>query len=95
MLQKSYKKTINVTSEDIINGTPSDAECCPIALAVKRAFGDKLLDIEIDVNGFRLVTAEGNFVGRPPDNACGFIHSFDDGVSCEPFEFDIEFVEEG
>lgn len=83
------KKKIEVTQEDIKNGIRESANTCPIALAVTRAYGGRVL-----VNSGVIIWDNGT--GRPqifsfPENVRQFIINFDKGLQVKPFEFEIEF----
>lgn len=75
---------IQVTQEDIDQGTPSEVCACPIALAAKRVFAHReiaVLDIVIQI-GDRWEMAL-------PDSAQKFIEEFDNGLPVTPFEFEL------
>jgi len=71
---------IAVTQADIYNGIKGDCNCCPVALAVKRAGGLAVRvsqEIEADFDG------DLHSFGIPPE-LVAFITAFDDGRDVEP-----------
>ncbi len=76
---------ICVTKKDIANGTPTEPDCCPIALALIRAGFN---DVSVDTDNVRL------FVGKPslklPQKAIDFIEQFDNGEEVDPFTFELK-----
>ena len=81
---------ITVTQEDIENGSPSEWDACPVALALARATGKKWL---VCPTRFKL-PAPDNYGNGPPMSyeVSTFVEAFDSGKPVEPFtfEFDVE-----
>lgn len=90
---------IEVTAEDIQNGTPNEMGCCPIALAVRRATGKPYVSVgakNVEIGTFTQYTENGTKLGGGPENrldlpneATLFILDFDSGVTVQPFAFDL------
>jgi hypothetical protein len=76
--------TVDVTAEDIAQGTPRCAGMCPIALAMKRALGRE----DIEVRHTR--ASIGDEVVVLPPEAWEFILSFDHDRPVPPFRFRLE-----
>ena len=78
--------TVNVTKRDIENGAPSEPESCPIALAVRRKFPDRT--IQVDTDELRVIDTgkkpSKDLVGRLPRRARNFIEDFDWMAGDEP-----------
>lgn len=80
---------IQVTLEDIKAGRPASPSHCPIAQAAKRACG---MDPEEDgiAVGANCICRTGTKVYKDlPLEARSFIYRFDNRLSVEPFEFEI------
>lgn len=84
---------VSVTKDDIKNGKPRNEECCPIALALCRAF-DYMLPGAIAVqSSFVSLSVTGEESDRStqlPKEAIDFISSFDAGDEVLPIEFEID-----
>jgi hypothetical protein len=79
------KYTINVIEEDIKKGIGGDCHKCPIALAARRTFINKIVivfDKSIHVSGIGLMYI--------PIAAQEFIDSFDVHATVKPFSFIVE-----
>ena len=80
---------INVTQEDIDQGVPLSVLSCPVALAVRRAFGvhyasvgPVFITVEESVNDFDTYDT--------PANVSTFIEDFDtDQATVQPFSFEL------
>lgn len=83
---------IQVTGEDIQNGTPSDCGRCPVALAVSRALGGVSHE-RISVTGLSVEVYDTQLKrwkhDVPPSYVGFFIRCFDYGLPVEPFEFEL------
>lgn len=78
-------KEIQVTQEDIAKGVKENAECCPIALALNRAFPE--CDIA-DVSESAIVCFDdGSWAEYGSDEIGSFISAFDAGDPVQPFNF--------
>ena len=75
---------IEVTQQDISEGTPGVCMECPIALAVQRATGDKDASVTPQI-----VWVGGTFYVLPV-TAREFIRKFDGRKDVAPFEFEME-----
>ena len=78
---------INVTQDDIDQGTPSDPFCCPIALAASRAFSVPA-NATYDYIALKLRN-RNNKLYRTPKTASAFIRAFDHGQAVQPFSFEL------
>jgi hypothetical protein len=78
---------IEVTQEDIDNGLKGKCDSCAVALAAKRAFGNRI----ILVDGEQMdVIDNGKWdVLDLPDSAVAFIEAFDTGKPVKPFSFEL------
>jgi len=97
------KHIIKVTKKDIQNGEPGDCQKCAIALALKREFPDKKVEVravENDNNGFE-ETKSGtiifdldhklyHFEDGLNDKLYTFIDRFDGEYGVDPFQFEME-----
>jgi hypothetical protein len=82
---------VEVTQDDIKNGIRRNSDCCPIALALRRASGGTNSE-RIDVNPRTISFWDGEsrrICGTPPD-ARKFIADFDDRLMVAPLAFDLE-----
>ena len=86
--------TLRVTLDDIANGSPNEANSCPIALAMERIFFDA---VEIYVDGNIKVINPDHSRYQLSDQKqisiiSGFIVDFDGGVEeVNPFELELDF----
>lgn len=83
---------IDVTQEDIDNGTPKNCGKCPIALAAKRAFINNNLEFtDLYVTLFFLVVEnkENKTVFDLPRESDRFITFFDQNQKVLPFSFEV------
>ena len=80
---------IQVTQQHIDSGVRGSCTSDPIALALREAgFPNVWVGVHyIDLEG----RAGGDAGIRMPDEAYEFLKLFDNGLPCEPFEFDLEF----
>jgi hypothetical protein len=83
---------IQVTEEDIKNGTPCQDWCCPIALALRRA---GFLAAKVGRSRCFVQSAGDDETctwRQPalPADAREFVRDFDEGYPVDPFEFDLE-----
>ena len=97
---KKYK--INVTVEDIQNGEPGNCKKCAVALAVKRVFPNKEVEIKTHEKGdIDIWSDEGDVYIALDDKLYEFdfdlnkklytfIDRFDSEYGVNPFEFDLE-----
>lgn len=84
---------VEITKEDIDNGTPCSNYSCPIALALKRYYPDKVISVGklwISIEGvyYKLRYYKDSPIVRK------FIQDFDHGMFVEPFSFDLPIEEE-
>lgn len=80
---------IEVTAEDIANGTPYDKCSCPVALACLRA--GLLGVIVVPAGAIHWLDGEGRSFAKPtPDDARSFAIRFDRRQAVEPFAFDLD-----
>lgn len=76
---------IEVTQKDIECGKIGNGFICPIALALKRKYGDILVDD--GVVGPLIYTIFGEYMG---DRIERFVAEFDRGERVEPTNFDVD-----
>lgn len=76
---------IQVTQQEIDNGTRQKASCCPVALAVSLA---TQRDARVTADTIRF----GWKVYITPEPAASFIEAFDAGEPVSPFEFELELA---
>lgn len=74
---------IQVTSTDISRGKKAKACQCPIGLAARRVFKERVI---VDSDGCHLM---GGGRYSLPKEAQNFISRFDKGEPVEPFEFEL------
>jgi len=82
---------LNITLEDIQQGTPSECSKCPIALALKRAVPG-ITALAVDTS-FIYFQEDRKFFVWTPLEAGDFINNFDRGNFVEPFHLTLEFSE--
>jgi hypothetical protein len=82
---------IDVTQNDINNGTPGLCASCPIAIAASRAMesGVRVGLVRIFLDDFTCA-APYLSAGRMPPEALRFIDAFDHHQPVAPFSFDVE-----
>lgn len=81
---------VSVTAKDIALGFPTESGACPIALAVGRCTGLRLVNAyQARIYGCRDVTDfKEQVVGfKPPRSAVRFMNDYDDGRPVKPFSF--------
>jgi len=83
--------TIDVTTEDIAMGKPTNCHACPIYLAVVRAM-PHLNRFLLDVTGVSVRYDRGRLASLP-ESAQDFISRFDAGQWVRPFSFSLEVHE--
>ena len=81
--------TVEVTQEDINNGITA-CDCCPIALAIKRAKGIED-GVSVFYAGILIEGVSGTIFQTPESKA--FMHAFDEGKPVEPQTFVFEVPE--
>ena len=89
---------ITVTQEDISNGLRLDANCCPVALAIKRKTGDEMVSVLRDRTNIwqpneELITGrllKARFHNSAP--LASFIARFDKGKPVRPASFVLKEV---
>lgn len=74
---------INVTAKDISLGKPYMCACCPIALALRSKFKNKLIKVIADEFSVDHIDYE------LPIKAQNFITRFDHGMKVKPFSFTV------
>ena len=79
--------TVEVTADDIRNGSPGSTCNCPVALALTRVMSR---DYFIRVYGSSVSTDYDDFMFDLPSEATEFIASFDEGEHVEPFSFEMD-----
>ena len=74
---------IKVTADHIVHGTPGECTSCPIALAIREQYGYDNVGVTDT-----LAEVEGDYILLPAE-AQRFVYRFDQGLSVDPFEFDL------
>lgn len=81
---------IKVTQEDIENGTPTESDQCPIALAIRR---DLKFKCQVDESYIVVFNNKLSIYDamefKTPEVCKNFIKMFDAGVEVSPFEFEL------
>jgi hypothetical protein len=82
---------VQVTQEDIDNGTPGKPCSCPVALAVLRAFNVSGVYISVEPV---YITFQPRYLSHheyyaTPSSVASFVAMFDTGFPVEPFEFEL------
>lgn len=86
-------EAITVTKEDIMAGMAENCHWCPVALALRRHFGGRKQDWEVDADFDALkVIGEGRW--KPARKVKDFMHMYDEAEkynrpSMKPFTFHI------
>lgn len=78
---------VEVTQEDIDNGSPANAGHCPIALAVKRATGARDVVVSVERSGEIYVHNDKTTVYRHTKASGKFVTKFDEDKPVKPFKF--------
>jgi hypothetical protein len=76
---------IYVTQDDINKGERQQCHLCPIARAVADALGVHSRLVEVTSYGIRA----GGAHYKLPLDARDFMYAFDEGLTVEPFEFEL------
>jgi hypothetical protein len=77
---------IQVTARHITAGTPCTPHSCALALAIADAIPDS--EPEVLRNAITIKRPDGGYLSvELPHPVVQFIHAFDDGAECVPFEF--------
>ncbi len=83
---------IQITQDDIKQGTVDDCDRCPIALATNRVLiAGHHAKVMGSISIYNYVYRR--FTCKTPNSVKQFIRSFDDEYVVEPFEFDLEIPE--
>lgn len=88
---------ISVTHKDILLGEPLEADCCAVAMAIKRITGKEVM---VDKTGSKILfyfpheyseDCMGNksFYNFDNEKIAQFIDDYDNNNDVEPFEFEI------
>lgn len=83
---------VSVTAADIKVGKPKDEQCCPVALALNRAFGGMLEGSLSVCQSFVALKVTGEPTERTeqlPGEVVAFIRDFDEGTEVHPLEFEL------
>jgi hypothetical protein len=86
---------VEVTQEDIDDGIPTDAESCPVALALRREFDVEGVCpiIRVTHRTVSITALDGRRLeGRLPDRARRFVNLFDDDSDVEPIAFNLRLT---
>jgi hypothetical protein len=75
---------VEVTLEDIAQGKPHDPECCPVALALKRALPHRHVLVQ---DGSLKIEGEVYYM---PTAVKAFVGLYDNGLDVAPIEFDTD-----
>jgi len=88
------KLKLEVTEQDILDGVKKNSACCPIALAVKRAFPD-WQEVEVCNEGIKVLDSlNTSWLTGEIEKVTDFTEFFDAGVPMEPFTLEVTFEEE-
>lgn len=87
-LRKGFKMLVEVTQEDIDDGSPGDCHLCPIARALARMHGQSPEVSDFFVHDARVVIRDGGHIILP-EVATEFIKRFDGWQPVQPFSFDL------
>lgn len=81
---------IEVTAKDIIYGDRWSPSTCPIARAARRAGvrGARVGSVALEAEN-HLLLRDASLVASLPDPARAFVKRFDEGMTVEPFAFDV------
>jgi hypothetical protein len=83
---------VDVTQDDINNGTQRNCIQCPVARAAKRAFDQKFNKLHHIIAGTHIIAKIGHeyiFNVKTPDEVILFMGLFDFGNIVKPFSFEI------
>jgi len=87
---------LEITEQDILDGIKKNSACCPIALAVKRAFPD-WQEVEVSDDGIKVLDGFNTtwLTGDDHiDNLVSFMDRFDNSRTVGPFTVEVTFEEE-
>lgn len=81
---------INVTAEDIVQGSPRAPCHCPVARAIRRALGiERVTDVRVD--GF-IPIIRGESTSRLPWPVCTWIQAYDRTGRGKSLSFELAYV---
>lgn len=83
---------IEVTQEDIAAGIRGDSCKCPVALAIKRALGERYF-VAVNNQGILVSNQDGGRILRIPPRVNMFVRVFDFGMTPIPISFELEAPE--
>lgn len=81
------KVTVDVTAEDIAEGSPNFCQFCPIARAIKRVVRGF---VSVSVKTTLVFFGEAATPADLPKTAVDFIANFDAGAKVTPFSFELD-----
>ena len=80
--------TISVTADHIMSGIPGSQCFCPIALAIKDAFGPVLINVDVKDYGITIQTTNTHYY-QMPSKVLHFVRRFDARLPVVSFEFEL------
>lgn len=84
---------IEVTQDDIEQGTKRNCNLCPIALAITRVTGKQCFVIPEKIEVYTTLSRVSRVLFyRPTKEAVDFMCAFDDGEEVQPFTFTAEKI---
>ena len=79
---------VQVTADDIVHGVRRNMCECPVARALRRAYGS-----ELGVGyGYIIHVPSRAYLDLTPDDVTAFIRTFDMGDAVHPFEFELDLT---
>jgi hypothetical protein len=78
---------VSVTQEHIDNGTPSESDHCPIALAILDILSPQ--EVHVNQTDCLIVYQDYDVVFELPQEAQVFVEAFDSELPVQPIEFDM------
>lgn len=84
------KYFIEVTADDISEGVIFENNWCPIALAIKRIVGDRLVKVKFG----NIYLSNHDYAWNTTFPVKQFIKKFDNGDQVSPFSFEMEFQDD-
>lgn len=82
---------VTVTEDDIKFGIPKCSESCPVAIAIKRLYPDRV--VKVGITGIYLVKDGITHVYKMPKEITVAITSYDYGKPMTPVEFEAPWEE--
>jgi hypothetical protein len=92
----SAPRVIRVTAGHITRGVPQNCGRCPIALAIRDAWGLSTVEVIADINELIVYPGGLFFRTETPSDVAAFMNAYDnDGPDyVAPFEFAVEWIDQ-